>query len=124
MSEPSVPELRKRLDGLTIRDAARLGRRLKSFRGRVSPDKLAQLASQIAAVAHAHGPVVAVDRRPSAFRFFAFAVQEHRLVQFSDVPVDATCRRRDDSRAEPSDQLSHRAHPEVSGGPVGQPCGG
>ncbi|MGV9799036.1 ATP-dependent RNA helicase HrpA [Mycobacterium sp. NPDC003449] len=38
MSEPSVAELRARLDGLTIRDAARLGRRLRNLR---DPGKLA-----------------------------------------------------------------------------------
>ncbi|BBZ09507.1 ATP-dependent helicase [Mycolicibacterium doricum] len=45
MSQPSVRELRRRLDGLTYRDAARLGRRLRH----AEPDKLAQLADQIAA---------------------------------------------------------------------------
>ncbi|KAA1248332.1 ATP-dependent helicase, partial [Mycobacterium simiae] len=48
MAEPSVAELRSRLDGLTIRDAARLGRRLKSLRG-AQPDKLTQLAGKISA---------------------------------------------------------------------------
>lgn len=45
MAELSVAELRARLDGLTTRDAARLGRRLKSLRG-AKPDT--QLAEQIA----------------------------------------------------------------------------
>lgn len=54
MSERSADELREvrqlraRLDGLSIRDAARLGRRLKSLRD-VTPDKLGQLAEQVAA---------------------------------------------------------------------------
>jgi ATP-dependent helicase HrpA len=48
VAEPSVAELRRRLDGLTIRDAAHLGRRLKNLRG-ANPDKLRQLAEQIAA---------------------------------------------------------------------------
>ncbi len=48
VAEPSVAELRKRLDELTIRDAARLGRRLKNLRG-AKPEKLAQLAEQITA---------------------------------------------------------------------------
>ncbi|RAV18290.1 ATP-dependent RNA helicase HrpA [Mycolicibacterium sp. GF69] len=48
MSGPSVAELRKRLDGLTVRDAARFGRRLRQLRG-ASPAKLAELAEQIAA---------------------------------------------------------------------------
>src|SRR5438045_2339324 len=48
VSEPTVAELRKQLDELTIRDAARLRRRLKNLRG-AKPDKLARLAEQIAA---------------------------------------------------------------------------
>ncbi|MGO4444535.1 ATP-dependent RNA helicase HrpA [Mycobacterium sp. 2YAF39] len=48
MPELSVAELRKRLDGLTIRDAARLGRRVKNLRG-ASPDKLRHVAEQITA---------------------------------------------------------------------------
>jgi ATP-dependent helicase HrpA len=47
VSEPSAAELRKRLDGLTIRDAARLGRRLRNARG--TPEKLRQIAEQVAA---------------------------------------------------------------------------
>ena len=51
MAEPSIPvsgsQLRSRLDGLTIRDAARLDRRLKNLRG-AKPEKLRQLADQIA----------------------------------------------------------------------------
>ena len=43
-----VRELRARLDGLTTRDAARLGRRLKSLRD-VSPDKLRHIADQVTA---------------------------------------------------------------------------
>lgn len=52
MSEPSVTEfreLRNRLDGLTIRDAARLGRRLKNLRGDAGPEKLRQIAEQVVA---------------------------------------------------------------------------
>jgi ATP-dependent helicase HrpA len=48
VAETSVGELRRRLDGLTIRDAARLGRRLKNLRG-ANPEKLLPLAEQIAA---------------------------------------------------------------------------
>ncbi len=48
MSEPSVAELRARLDGLTLRDAARLGRRLRGLRG-AEPAKLTKVAEQIAA---------------------------------------------------------------------------
>lgn len=44
----SRPALRTRLDGLTIRDASRLGRRLKNQRD-ADPDALAKLAEQFAA---------------------------------------------------------------------------
>ncbi|BBZ69820.1 ATP-dependent RNA helicase HrpA [Mycobacterium paraseoulense] len=47
MAEPSVAQLRKRLDGLTLRDAARLGRRLKNVR-EAKPGNLRQFAEQIA----------------------------------------------------------------------------
>lgn len=47
VAELSFAELRTRLDGLTTRDAARLGRRLKNLRG-AEPDKLRQLAEQLA----------------------------------------------------------------------------
>jgi ATP-dependent helicase HrpA len=46
--ETSVADLRKRLDGLTLRDAARFGRRLRNLRG-AKPDKLQHLTEQIAA---------------------------------------------------------------------------
>lgn len=46
-SRDGVRELRARLDGLTIRDAARLGRRLKQLRG-APPEKVARLAEQVA----------------------------------------------------------------------------
>lgn len=48
VAEPSAAQLRKQLDGLTLRDAARIGRRLKNLRG-ASPEKLRQLADQVAA---------------------------------------------------------------------------
>jgi ATP-dependent helicase HrpA len=48
VAETSVAELRHRLDGLTLRDAARFGRRLKNLRG-AKLEKLHQLAEQIAA---------------------------------------------------------------------------
>lgn len=47
VAEPSVSQLRTRLDGLTIADASRLDRRLKNLRG-ANPEKLRQLAHQIA----------------------------------------------------------------------------
>jgi ATP-dependent helicase HrpA len=52
VSEPSVAEwreLRNRLDGLTIRDAARLGRRLKNLRGNAGSEELQQIAEQLTA---------------------------------------------------------------------------
>ena len=49
MSVAELRDLRNRLDGLTIRDAARLGRRLKSLRGNASSGKLQQIAEQFVA---------------------------------------------------------------------------
>jgi ATP-dependent helicase HrpA len=52
VSGPSSDELRAlraRLDGLTIRDAARLGRRLDGLRSRSSPGALEQVAEQLTA---------------------------------------------------------------------------
>jgi ATP-dependent helicase HrpA len=48
VAEPSAAQLRKQLDGVTLRDAARIGRRLKNLRG-AAPEQLRQLADQIAA---------------------------------------------------------------------------
>jgi ATP-dependent helicase HrpA len=48
-SSGELRELRNRLDGLTIRDAARLGRLLKNLRGRVSTEKLQQITEQLTA---------------------------------------------------------------------------
>jgi ATP-dependent helicase HrpA len=48
-SSGELRELRNRLDGLTIRDAARLGRRLKNLRGRASTEKLQQITEQLTA---------------------------------------------------------------------------
>jgi ATP-dependent helicase HrpA len=42
VSEPSVAELRSGLDDLTIRDAARLGRRLRNLRGAAVPTNLVE----------------------------------------------------------------------------------
>ena len=50
MSDPSpatIRELRARLDGVTLRDAARLGRRLKKLGG--DPGKLDQFTAALAA---------------------------------------------------------------------------
>lgn len=45
---PSAAQLRNQLDGLTLRDAARIGRRLKNLRA-ATPEKLRRLADEIAA---------------------------------------------------------------------------
>ncbi|WP_280832125.1 ATP-dependent RNA helicase HrpA [Mycolicibacterium frederiksbergense] len=50
MSEPSIAELRSRLDGLTIRDAARMGRRLRNLRGEVPQNLVEQFAAAEALV--------------------------------------------------------------------------
>lgn len=63
MAEPSAAQLRTQLDGVTLRDAARFGRRLKNLRGG-PPEKLRRLADQIAAaqavVAARHAAVPAI----------------------------------------------------------------
>jgi ATP-dependent helicase HrpA len=48
-SRDDVRAVRARLDGLTIRDAARLGRRLKALRAPVGAEKLAEITRQVAA---------------------------------------------------------------------------
>lgn len=87
VAEPSVAQLRKQLDGLTLRDAARLGRRLKNLRG-ASPEKLRQLAEQVAA-AHtvvaarqAAVPTVAYPDLPVSERRqdIAAAIRTHQVV--------------------------------------------
>lgn len=91
VAEPSFPvsgaQLRGRLDGLTIRDAARLGRRLKKLRG-AAPDKLRQLADQIAAAEavvaarHAAVPAVSYPDLPVSERRreIADAIRAHQVV--------------------------------------------
>lgn len=49
VSAEQVRQLRARLDGLTFRDAARLGRRLKSLRGEPSAETLRKISEQITA---------------------------------------------------------------------------
>lgn len=87
MSEPSVAQLRTQLDGLTIRDAAYFGRRLKDLRG-AQPEKLRQLADRITAaqalVAARRAAVPAIsypdlpvsDRRDE----IAAAIRDHQVV--------------------------------------------
>ncbi|OBG69671.1 ATP-dependent RNA helicase HrpA [Mycobacterium sp. E3339] len=87
MPELSVADLRSRLDGLTIRDASRLGRRLKNLRG-AKPDQLRQLAEQIAraealvAARHAAVPAIAYPDLPVSERRqeIADAVRANQVV--------------------------------------------
>ncbi len=78
MSEPSIETsgatLRSRLDGLTIRDAAYLGRRLRNLRG-AKPDKLRQLTDQIAA---AEALVAARQAAVPAITYPALPISERR----------------------------------------------
>lgn len=87
MSGPSVAQLRKRLDGLTIRDAARFGRRLRQLRG-ADPDKIARIAEQIAAAEGlvatraAAVPTITYPDLPVSERRdeIARAINEHQVV--------------------------------------------
>ncbi|WP_099225803.1 ATP-dependent RNA helicase HrpA [Mycobacterium persicum] len=78
VSEPSIETsgatLRSRLDGLTIRDAAYLGRRLRNLRG-AKPDKLRQLTDQIAA---AEALVAARQAAVPAITYPALPISERR----------------------------------------------
>ena len=86
-SETSGAALRKRLDGLTIRDAAHFGRRLKNLRG-AGPEKLQQLANQIAkaealvATRQAAVPTIAYPDLPVSERRqdIADALRAHQVV--------------------------------------------
>jgi len=49
VADPTVSELRRRLDELTIRDGTRLRRRLQNLRGGAKADRIRQLAEQVAA---------------------------------------------------------------------------
>ena len=91
MSEPSVRELRElrnRLDGLTIRDAGRLGRRLKNLRGNASAEKLRQIAEQfvaaeaLVATREAAVPTITYPDLPVSDRRdeIARAIAEHQVV--------------------------------------------
>ncbi|BBZ24509.1 ATP-dependent RNA helicase HrpA [Mycolicibacter hiberniae] len=87
MSEPSVAQLRTQLDGLTIRDAAYFGRRLKDLRGE-QPEKLRQLAERMSAaqalIAQRRAAVPAIgypDLPVSARRDeIAAAISAHQVV--------------------------------------------
>jgi ATP-dependent helicase HrpA len=91
VSQPSADDgraLRARLDGLTIRDAARLGRRLKSLRGPVSTVKMEQLVKAfsaaeavMAARAAAVPEITFPDLPVSQFRAeLATAINENQVV--------------------------------------------
>ncbi|MFN2560353.1 MAG: ATP-dependent RNA helicase HrpA [Jatrophihabitans sp.] len=88
MSEPSVEQLRARLDGLTLRDADRLGRRLSGLSRKGGAKMLAQVAEQIAraelvvATRTAAVPVITYPDLPvSAKREdIAAAVRDHQVV--------------------------------------------
>src|SRR6202011_2363136 len=94
VSEPSsdelreLRELRNRLDGLTIRDAARLGRRLKNARRGAGPEKLRPIGEQIAAAEalvasrEAVVPTITYPDLPVSDRrdVIARAITEHQVV--------------------------------------------
>ena len=91
MSDRAIDELRSlraRLDGLTIRDGTRLGRRMKAMRGPVSVASLQDLAGRIGAaealVAARSAAVPAItypDLPVAAFRGeLAAAIAEHQVV--------------------------------------------
>ena len=87
-STDELRALRSRLDGLTIRDAARLGRRLKNLRGNAAPEKVQQLAEQVAvaealiATRQAALPTITYPDLPVSQRRdeIAKAINEHQVV--------------------------------------------
>ncbi|WP_343709569.1 ATP-dependent RNA helicase HrpA, partial [Mycobacterium sp.] len=87
MVEPSVADLHQQLDRLTLRDTARLGRRLKNLRG-AGPEQLAHLADQIAAAEslvaarQAAVPAIAYPDLPISARRpeIADAIRAHQVV--------------------------------------------
>jgi ATP-dependent helicase HrpA len=87
VSELSVPDLRARLDGLTLRDAARLGRRLRGVRGD-DPATLAKLVGQfvaaeaLIATRMAAVPTITYPDLPVSDRRdeIAKAISEHQVV--------------------------------------------
>jgi len=88
VSEPSVAELRARLDGLTLRDAARVGRRLEQLRRGRDPKALAKIAQQVAngealvATRESARPAITYPDLPvSAKRDdIAQAIEQHQVV--------------------------------------------
>ncbi|CDO08332.1 ATP-dependent RNA helicase HrpA [Mycolicibacterium cosmeticum] len=84
LSAASVPELRARLDGLTIRDASRLGRRLKNLHSAPDEKLLAQfaaaeglIATRLAAVPEISYPDLPVSAHRDEL---AKAISEHQVV--------------------------------------------
>ncbi len=87
-SDGDVRALRARLDGLTHRDAARLGRQLKSLRGPVGAERLRELearfaaAEQVVAARTAAVPAIRYPDLPVSARRddLAAAIREHQVV--------------------------------------------
>lgn len=87
VAEASITALRGRLDGLTTRDAVRLGRRLKKLRG-APPDAVRRLADDIAdaetriAARRAAAPTISYPDLPVSERRddIAAAIREHQVV--------------------------------------------
>lgn len=74
VAEPSAAQLRNQLDALTLRDAARIGKRLKNLRA-ATPEKLRRLADEIAAAQ----PIVAARQAAvPAIRYPDLPVSERR----------------------------------------------
>ncbi|WP_375488714.1 ATP-dependent RNA helicase HrpA [uncultured Jatrophihabitans sp.] len=84
MPEPSVAQLRARLDGLTIADAARIGRRLHRARARDLPKIAAQLerGEQLVATRTAAMPSITYPNLPVSDRReeIAAAIREHQVI--------------------------------------------
>lgn len=87
VAEASITTLRGRLDGLSIRDAARFGRRLKKLRD-APPDAVRRLADEIAAAEtriaarRAAAPTISYPDLPVSERRedIAAAIREHQVV--------------------------------------------
>ncbi|WP_081845083.1 ATP-dependent RNA helicase HrpA [Mycolicibacterium aromaticivorans] len=88
VSAEQVRQLRARLDGVTFRDAARLGRRLKSLRGDVPAEAMKKISDQIAAAEalvatrQAAVPVITYPDLPVSDRRdeIARAIIDHQVV--------------------------------------------
>ena len=127
VAEPSAAQLRKQLDGVTLRDAARIGRRLKNLRG-AAPEKLRQLADQVAAAQaviatrQAAVPAITYPDLPVSERRqeIAEAIWAHQVVVIAGetgVGKDHPAAQ-DLSRGRPRYPRNHRAYPAP---PAGRP---